>query len=188
MSLIADTNPDQDGTIGGFEGEIKMLQEDTKVKLAQCQQIEYELEQIPTLASLVKRLEDMETKQESLTVTTDATEVTIENNTIITTTWQDAIDNANALDGEADMLASDINDLVMGAEANMLEAMNQATNIQMLEDEFAKQQILFDFFFQNTSLVTIDNALWQPDNSCIMVEMNNYIEFFLSAVTTLDIG
>ena len=86
------------------------------------------------------------------------------------------------------MLASDINDLVMGAEANMLEAMNQATNIQMLEDEFAKQQILFDFFFQNTSLVTIDNALWQPDNSCIMVEMNNYIEFFLSAVTTLDIG
>lgn len=25
MSLIADTNPDQDGTIGGFEGEIKML-------------------------------------------------------------------------------------------------------------------------------------------------------------------
>ena len=83
------------------------------------------------------------------------------------------------------MLASDINDLVMMAEANMLEAMNQTTNIQMLEDEFAKQQILFDFYFQNTSQVTIDNALWQPDNSCIMVDMNNYIEFFLSAVTTL---
>lgn len=83
------------------------------------------------------------------------------------------------------MLASDINELVMMAEANMLEAMNQTTNIQMLEDEFAKQQILFDFYFQNTATVTIDNALWQPDNSCIMVDMNNYIEFFLSAVTTL---